>query len=140
MKIAVTGATGHVGASLLPLLIAQGHDVIVLIREDVRSLDVFTLRTVKGNLLDEHSLHELLKGNEILIHCAAKISITGDEEQLVRKTNVQGTERVMRIAKEEGMRRMIHISSIHAFNQIPSDIPLNETRDYVSDQGFDYDR
>ena len=140
MKVAITGATGHVGGSLLPLLISEGHKVTVLVREDVRTLDAFDLRAVKGNLSDENSLRELLNGNEVLIHCASKISITGSEAQLLRTTNVEGTARITRVAKEAGLRRMIYVSSIHAFNQFPFDEPLNETRDYVGDDGFDYDR
>jgi dihydroflavonol-4-reductase len=140
MKIAITGATGHVGASLLPLLIAQGHEITVLIREDVRALDTFNLRRVKGNLADENSLRELVKENEVLLHCASKISITNTEAQLIRATNVEGTQHITRIAKEMGMRRMVYVSSIHAFNQFPYDQPLNETREYVSDKGFNYDR
>lgn len=140
MKIAVTGATGHLGASLLPLLIAQGHQVTVLIREDVRALDAYDLKTVRGNLSNEHSLRELVADNEVLMHCASKISITHTEAQLIRSTNVEGTERIMRLAKEAGLRRMIYVSSIHAFNQFPIDKPLDETRDYVGDDGFDYDR
>jgi dihydroflavonol-4-reductase len=140
MKIAVTGATGHLGASLLPMLIAHGHQVTVLIREDVRALDAYDLQTVRGNLSDEDSLRELVKGNEVLIHCASKISITNTEVQLLRSINVEGTERIIRLARESGVRRMIYVSSIHAFNQFPFDQPLNETRDYVQDDGFDYDR
>ena len=140
MKIAVTGATGHVGASLLPLLINQQHEVTALIRDDVRALDAYDLKTVKGNLFDENSLRKLLEGNEILIHCASRISITGREPELLRKTNVEGTERLTRMAALSGIKRMIYISSIHAFNQFPVDVPLNESRDYVNDRAFDYDR
>src|SRR5258705_13337811 len=113
MKIAVTGATGHLGASLIPLLLSHGHEITALAREDLRALDGFNLKIVKGSLADENEIHELLEGNEILIHCASKISITRDKDQSVRKTNVEETARVIQIAKQDGIRRMIYLSSIH---------------------------
>ncbi|MFI5135520.1 MAG: NAD-dependent epimerase/dehydratase family protein, partial [Chitinophagales bacterium] len=140
MKIAVTGATGHVGASLVPLLVDEDHHVTALVRDDLRSVSTLNVKKVHGDLSDENSLRELLAGNEVLIHCAAKISITGDKDGSVRRTNVEGTARLIGLAKNSGVKRMIYISSIHAFNQIPSDEVLNEKRDYVSDRGFDYDR
>ena len=36
MKILLTGATGYIGKRLLPLLVAQGHEVICCVRDKNR--------------------------------------------------------------------------------------------------------
>lgn len=42
MKVAVTGATGLIGSALLPRLVAQGHEVVRLVRRDPRGQDEIT--------------------------------------------------------------------------------------------------
>ncbi|MEP6805290.1 MAG: NAD-dependent epimerase/dehydratase family protein, partial [Flavobacterium sp.] len=36
MKILLTGATGYIGKRLLPILVAQGHDIICCVRDKNR--------------------------------------------------------------------------------------------------------
>jgi nucleoside-diphosphate-sugar epimerase len=42
MKILLTGATGYIGKRLLPILIAQGHEVICCVRDKTD----FTLKRI----------------------------------------------------------------------------------------------
>jgi dihydroflavonol-4-reductase len=140
MNVAVTGATGQVGSAVVPLLLQRGYSVKALVRDDVRGLDDFPLERVKGSLEMEESIRRLLAGCDALIHAAAKISITGNQNGLVERTNVDGTRRVLRLAKECGLRRVVYVSSIHAFEQLPADQPLNESRAWVDDSAFAYDR
>ena len=36
MKILLTGATGYIGKRLLPLLVAEGHDIVCCVRDKNR--------------------------------------------------------------------------------------------------------
>jgi len=65
LKIAVTGAGGHVGASLVRELLSLQHEVSVLYYNDNRAFDGLAVRTVKGSLFDANSLTYLIKGHEI---------------------------------------------------------------------------
>jgi dihydroflavonol-4-reductase len=140
MKIAVTGANGHVGYNLCKTLSEKGHSVCVLSHDHTNGLDKLNARQVKGDLMDKDSLKKLLDGAEIVYHLAAKISIRGDKDGSVYRINAEGTRNMVETAKECGVRRFIHFSSIHAFRQDPLDQILDETRPLVKEQAFSYDR
>ena len=56
MKIAVTGATGHVGINLVKRLVDQGHYLKVLVCEKIDVLDGLDVEIVKGSLQNIESL------------------------------------------------------------------------------------
>ncbi len=141
MKVALTGVTGHLGAAVLQELYARNYEIRALSRgEDKRSLGNVPVEVVKGDVLHPESLHELMRECDALIHCAAVISINGDPGGIVHRTNVDGTKNVMEAAKYCGVRRVIHLSSIHAFQQLPIDEVLDEQRAFVDEKAFAYDR
>lgn len=140
MKIAITGAAGHLGSALLPELFKRNHFVRALVKSSDYSFRDMPVEIVKGNLLNIESLKELMKDCDALIHCAAVISINGDPSGIVHQTNVVGTGLVMDIAKQCGIKRVVHISSIHAYNQRPGFETLDEQREKVNKKAFAYDR
>jgi dihydroflavonol-4-reductase len=58
----------------------------------------------------------------------------------VQKTNIEGTRNVMEAAKTCEIKRVIHISSIHAYQQKPIHDSLDEFREKTNEQAFAYDR
>jgi len=139
MKIAVTGANGHVGVNLCRTLYDQGHDVVALVHTKNDGIRKHPVKIVKGDLLNKDSLIPFLQDAEILFHLAARISITGDKDGMVARINHEGTMNLLEIAQRNGIKRMIHFSSIHAFSQHPLHEPLDETRPLVGKKGFAYD-
>lgn len=139
MKIAITGASGHVGANLTRLLLDKGHEVSVLYFNDDRGFKNLNVRSVRGSVLEKDTLTELIKGSEIVYHLAATISISGDKSGNVHNVNVNGPKNITEVCKEENVRRLIHFSSIHAFQQFPLDETLDETRPTVGGFGHAYD-
>lgn len=156
MKVAITGATGHLGGLIVRELHERQHSIKALVRSpddgrgrsNVVSLSNYLLlpltnisiEFVKGDLSDAHALAQLMQSCDTLIHCAAIISIDGDMKGLVHHTNVEGTRRVMEAAKAAGIKRVIHISSIHAYQQKPMHEVLDESRAKASHEAFAYDR
>jgi dihydroflavonol-4-reductase len=126
--VAVTGATGHIGANLVRALIEEGHRVRILLHETSGSLRGVDVETVSGDVLDPASLQKALSGAEVVYHLAARISVTGDPDGMVHKINVVGPRNVAQACLRQGVRRLVHFSSIHAFRQEPLDQPLDETR------------
>jgi dihydroflavonol-4-reductase len=139
LKISLTGASGHVGANLIGELISAGHEIKVLTYRDERALEGFKLEKIKGDLLDAASIDELVKGSEIVIHLAAQISITGDPDGRVFRINTEGVRNVCQACLKHKVRRLIHFSSIHAFDARPFDGILDENRKRVGEKAFRYD-
>jgi dihydroflavonol-4-reductase len=139
LKVAVTGASGHVGSNLIRALIKQGHHVKALFYKDSRGFNGLEIETIKGDLMDKNSLHQLFDDCEIVFHLAAQISISGDKSGHVFNTNVKGTENVVNVCKDIGIKRLIHFSSIHALSQFPLNQVLDESRFMVKDSKLKYD-
>ena len=140
MIIAITGASGHVGINLCKSLRERGHEVRALVHRNSSVLRNLDITLVDGDLLDKESLIPLISGAEIVFHLAARISITGDRNGLVRNINTEGTRNMIELSKKLGVRRFIHFSSIHAFRQEPHNQILDENRPLVGQEAFAYDR
>ncbi len=139
MKIAITGTSGHVGANLCRALLAQGYEINALLHEDDRAIRGLPLNVIKGNVTSLDSIEELVRGVDVVVHAAAYISVNQHNDQMVIDTNVNGTRNIIQKCKEHKVRRLIHFSSIHAFNSFPLTQPLDETRDLVINHTYIYD-
>jgi dihydroflavonol-4-reductase len=133
MNIAVTGATGHVGANLVRTLVDGGHQVRALVHAgNRRGLDGVGCEFVDGELGDAASLARAFTGCERVFHLAARISIVPGDEAAVHAVNVDGTRNVVGACKQVGVARLIHFSSIHALSPSPHDVAIDETRALTS--------
>ncbi len=141
MKVALTGAAGHLGAAILQELTGRNIPVKALIRDhDARSCAGLPVEIIKGDMLHQGVLSNLMQGCDTVIHSAALISVNGDPKGLVQQTNVSGTQLAVDTALHCGVKRFVHISSIHAYQQKPSLAILDEQRQPVTEQAFAYDR
>jgi dihydroflavonol-4-reductase len=142
MLVAVTGSSGHVGANLVRALLAQGRKVRALIRPgDTRAVDGLPVELSYGDLLDQESLARTFKDAEVVYHLAARISISSGDAPEVFRVNVDGTRNVVEACLRSGVRRLIHFSSVHAFEQAPHDRPIDEERPIAdTDRTLPYDR
>jgi dihydroflavonol-4-reductase len=131
MKIAVTGASGHVGNVLCRELVGRGHKVKVLIHHDKEDLESIGVEMVPGDLMDVNSLENLCKECEMVYHLAAKISINEKDKDLVYRTNVEGTRNLIGVCLKTGIKKFIHFSTIHTLDQFPLDEELNESRPFI---------
>jgi dihydroflavonol-4-reductase len=127
--VAVTGATGHLGACLVRQLVQQGHRVRALVRgEPGATILPPEVETQPGDVRDPEAMRRLATGAEVVYHLAAMISIVGPMNGLVEEINVGGARTTARAALEAGVRRFVHVCSVHAFQQHPIDQPLDEDR------------
>ncbi|MBS1929386.1 MAG: NAD-dependent epimerase/dehydratase family protein [Chitinophagaceae bacterium] len=140
MKIAVTGATGHIGYTLCKSLIHQGHEVSALVYADFATLNNLSVKKITGDVTDRESLKGFLENADIVLHTAAAIELGYRFNKKLYDVNVTGTKNILELAKEAGVKKVIHFSSIHAFSQRPYHIPLDETRELVSGRSIFYDQ
>ncbi len=82
-SIAVTGANGHLGNVVCRLLSEKGHQVRALCRSEPESLKGLPIEIIRGDVLNQADLRQLMEGCEVVIHCAAIISIHGDPTGIV---------------------------------------------------------
>jgi uncharacterized protein YbjT (DUF2867 family) len=107
--LAITGATGFVGQHLVEMAVAAGFEVRALTRSAQRPLPGVTW--IEGALDRPDSLSELVRGADAVVHVAGLI--TGGPEAL-EAVNVGGTAAMVEAAKDRGVRRFLHISSLAA--------------------------
>lgn len=130
--VAITGATGHLGANLVRQLVERGDEVRALVRRpNPPELRGLSLTQVRGDVVTGEGLDAMLDGAELLYHLAAQISIVGPMDGLVEAVNVRGVRNVVHAAMRAGVRRMIHTCSVHALSHSPWDQPADETRPRV---------
>ncbi len=110
----VTGASGHLGANLVRALLAAGRSVRAVVHEDARALNGLGVERVDADVLDPASLRRAFEGAGSVFHLAGKISLMGDRDGSVRRINVDGTRNVAEACLASGVRRMVHVASIHA--------------------------
>jgi dihydroflavonol-4-reductase len=138
--VLVTGASGHVGGNLVRELLRRGRNVRVLVHRNEGGLTGLEVERFRGDVWQPDSLRPAFAGVDVLYHLAAVISIDGDRG-VVRRTNVEGVRNVMAAALESRVRRVVHMSSVHALMQEPLDAPIDESRARVALPGYPaYDR
>ncbi len=138
-RIAITGASGHVGACLCRDLIRKGYEVKVLYHKDNTGFRDLNIEVIKGDLLDKNTLKNLVRNSDAVIHLGAVISINGVNHENVIKTNVEGTRNILECSLEAGISRFIHFSSVHALESKPLDKPVDETRPLITSSRMIYE-
>ena len=109
LKLALTGATGFVGAHVLDLALGQGHAVRALTRRQQPPRDRVTW--VEGALDDPAELAALVEGADAVIHVAGVINADASGFEA---GNVAGTAAMLAVAERAGVGRFVHVSSLAA--------------------------
>ena len=141
MKAFVTGGSGHVGGNLVRELLSRGYQVDCLVRSDTRALDNLDVNFVKGDMLNPKEIAPLMTDSDVVFHSAAFVAVEKIQEDLMHKINVEGSRSIATAAVESGVKKIVHFSSVHAFEQQPTSEPLVEARPLVTDpKALPYDR
>lgn len=136
MRAFVTGATGFVGANLVRLLLQQGYEVRVLVRDNscLDNLESLEVEIVRGNLTNlsssrsfSHNLSQQMKGCQVLFHVAAQYSLWQTDRELLYQSNVLGTRNILNCARQAGIKRTVYTSSVAAIGVGNNGIAVDET-------------
>ena len=123
MIAAVTGASGHIGANLVRLLLDKGFDVRVPIRKDTRAVEGLNVQVIQGDITDLEALKRLTKDADYVFHAAAVVSLQwNDPSGEVMRVNVDGSKAIVEACKAQNCGRLIHFGSIHAFEVDPQGV------------------
>jgi len=118
-RILVTGASGFIGAPLVQVLVKKGYLVRATSRtsaEDSNDNDHDSVEHYRFDLGDDNpDYEELLANIDVVIHLAAKVHAVDKPEDNVsdyNRINTEGTERLVKAASANGIKRFIFLSSI----------------------------
>lgn len=126
MRVAVTGATGNIGTSVLAALRQDpAVDEIVGIARRRPRQPMEKVRWVRADVATD-DLVPVLTGADVVIHLAWLIQPSRDL-QTTWATNVLGSSRVFRAAADAGVRAVVHASSVGAYSAGPKDHPVDES-------------
>lgn len=139
-SVAVTGASGHIGNVLCRKLQNIGTIPRVLVHHTHQSLEGLRLQTIQGDLCSAESLDLLLDGVDTVFHLAAHISLDPRKEKEVFRINLEGTSHLIRAALRCGVKHVVHFSTIHVLDPIPTNEVLDETRAYNEHSQLAYEK
>lgn len=131
-KIAILGGTGTLGKALVDEIANSFSDVdnvLIISRDEIKQLemmedypnDKFPFLTFRlGDVRDKKRLDEVLNGYDYVIHAAAIKHVVMAERNPEEcwKTNVIGTENVIKACKKSQVRRTLLISTDKAFRPV----------------------
>ncbi len=130
VRCLVTGATGYIGARLVPRLLDEGHHVRTLARDPAKLADVpwrQQAEVARGDLGDVDSLIAAFEGIDVvyyLVHSMGTSKNFADEEG-------RAVGNVVTAARRTGVRRIVYLSGLHPEGRKLS--PHLESRTAVGD-------
>jgi nucleoside-diphosphate-sugar epimerase len=126
MRIAITGATGNVGTSLVAALRDERSvdEIVAIARRAARFADPRVRMACADVARDD--LDEPLRGVDAVVHLAWLIQPSRDDAAL-HAVNVEGSRRVFEAAARAGARAIVYLSSIGAYSPGPKDRRVDES-------------
>lgn len=131
MKAFVTGGSGFIGRHLIRQLTEKGYDVYALARSP-ESMTIVTglgATAVYGDITDVESMRAAMTGSDVVFHVAAWFKIGAQHISAAETINVGGTRKVLRLAHELGVPKIIYTSTVAVFG---------DTRGQMVDESYYY--
>lgn len=110
--VALTGASGFIGAAIARHLASRGWRLRLLVRpgSQTRLPPLPATQVITGSLADPDALKQLLEGAQALVHCAG--AVRGLTRADFDRVNVAGVQALLDAADDS--LRVVHISSLAA--------------------------
>lgn len=108
--LAITGGTGFVGTRLIALAVERGNRVRALTRRPQPAQPGITW--IEGSLEQPDALAHLATGADAVIHVAGVVNAPSLADFL--RGNAEGTAAMIAAARDAGVRRFVHVSSLSA--------------------------
>ena len=127
----VTGAAGHLGGAVVEALKKKGKTVYAFcLPGEKRPPQGANVKVFFGNVCDIKSVSVMFEacGNKsiIVIHCAGIVSISSTFNRKVYDVNVKGTGSVVSLCEKYNVKKLAHISSVHAIPVLPAGQKITE--------------
>ena len=134
MKILVTGGAGFIGSHIVEYLVQRGDNVIVLDNLSNGKMQNMSkvsddINFVNGDVRDCNLVEQLVKDVDGVFHEAALVSVPESFKMQNEyfDVNVNGTENILKLAKEYGFK-IVYASSSSVYGN-PKSVPIKEDDD-----------
>ena len=114
MLVFLTGATGFVGSHVVRVYAEQGAKLRLLTRKtsNLAAIEGLAAEVVVGDLRQPEGLRSAVAGCDVLVHVAADYRLWVRDPKEMYVANVDGTRELLRIAREEGVAKVVYTSSV----------------------------
>ena len=113
MRLFITGATGFVGAHVAQRAAGDGAQLRLLVRPTSNRTQLPpSAELVEGDLRRPQMFASALSGCDALIHVAADYRLWVPDPAEMYQANVEGTRKLLQLAREAGVRRVVYTSSV----------------------------
>lgn len=139
----VTGAFGHLGNTLVKLLLNRGEHVrcLALPTENTECLGITettNIEIMRGDVRDKESLRALFTLDKCydevtVIHTAGVVTIASKYDQKVVDVNVTGTKNIINACLEHQITNLLYVSSVHAIPERPNGQRMSEVGKFDPD-------
>ena len=126
----VTGATGFIGSHVARAFHRAGYTDLRLLARDPQGLSVVAdvpHTAIPGDLRDGAVLRAALQGVHGVVHLAADYRMWVKDPAELNAVNVDAARGLAELAKDAGVARFVHCSSVAAIGQNQSGWPADET-------------
>jgi len=109
----VIGANGFLGSHVTRRLVADGHEVRVMVRPNANTIGIDDLPVTRfiGDIWDNDTLREAMAGVDDVYYCVVDTRGWLRDPAPLFHTNVEGTRNVLDAEKDAGLRRFVFTSS-----------------------------
>jgi UDP-glucose 4-epimerase len=136
VNILVLGGHGFIGSHIVEALIHDGHNIRVFARHPAEF--ICDAEWFSGDFLDQGKLAEALIGIDAVVHCiSTTVPATSAANYIYDiESNLIGTVELLRLMKEQGVYRLIYLSSggtvygNPVLNPVPENAALNPISSY----------
>jgi dihydroflavonol-4-reductase len=141
MKAFVTGGTGFIGKHLVRQLVERGYDVVALVRSDEGAdmLRGLGAGIAYGDITDVTSMRPAMRDSDVLFHLAAWYKLGGRDWHNAESINVGGTRKVLRLAQELGVPKIVYTSTVAVLGDTKGEL-VDENHYYEGPFLTEYDR
>jgi nucleoside-diphosphate-sugar epimerase len=128
----LTGATGFLGGVLARQLVERGHVVRAIVRTPAKAdaLRALGVQLVAGDVTDEASLRDPMRGADGVFHVAGWYKIGLRDSSPARAVNVDGTRNVLQLMRDLRIGKGVYTSTL-AVN--------SDTRGRLVDETYRFD-
>ncbi|MCL2011883.1 MAG: NAD-dependent epimerase/dehydratase family protein [Cystobacterineae bacterium] len=131
MNILVTGGTGFLGAHLLPLLLADGHKILLLGRTKPSNALPGGIEFRQGDLKDRALVRSAIEDMDAVYHLAGRVSFRDKEARQMYELHVDCTREMLHdISKLKKKPRFILMSTSGAIAVSRTECVLDEGAEY----------